>query len=116
MPALHRTELRVVPRPANLSAPSLPPARELDDGQVDDHRLALALIDGEPWAAAATWNKLAPMVFRLLHRILGPDGETEDLTQEVFLRVFSKVRGLRKPDALRSFVFSVAIRTLKSEL
>lgn len=98
----HRAELRVVPRP--------------EDAHADERNLGQALIDGEPWAPAAAWNKLAPMVFRFLHRVLGPDGEAEDLTQEVFLRVFAKVRGLRHPDALRSFVFSVAVRTLKSEL
>jgi RNA polymerase sigma-70 factor (ECF subfamily) len=102
MSVAHRAELRVVPR--------------LEDSRISDPSLAQALIDGEPWAAAAAWNKLAPMVFRFLNRVLGPDGEAEDLTQEVFLRVFSKVRGLRHPDALRSFVFSVAVRTLKSEL
>ena len=102
MSVAHRAELRVVPR--------------VEDAHTGDRDLAQALLDGEPWAAAATWNKLAPMVFRFLNRVLGPDGEAEDLTQEVFLRVFSKVRGLRDPDALRSFVFSIAIRTLKSEL
>lgn len=56
------------------------------------------------------------MVFRLMKRVLGPDADVEDLTQDVFMRVFAKVPGLRQPDALRSFVFSVAVRTLKSEL
>ncbi len=101
MSVAHRVELRVVPRVPDENA---------------DITLAKALIDGEPWAAAAAWTKLGPMVFRFLNRVLGPDGEAEDLTQEVFLRVFSKVRELRDPEALRSFVFSVAVRTLKSEL
>ena len=102
MSVAHRAELRIVPRE--------------QEAHADDRHLAQALIEGESWAPAAAWNKLAPMVFRFLNRVLGPDGEAEDLTQEVFLRVFAKVRGLRHPDALRSFVFSVAVRTLKSEL
>ncbi len=56
------------------------------------------------------------MVFRFLHRALGVTGEAEDLTQEVFLQVFSKVRDLRNPRALKSFVFSIAVRVLKWEL
>jgi RNA polymerase sigma-70 factor (ECF subfamily) len=56
------------------------------------------------------------MVFRFLQRALGPDAEVEDLTQEVFLLVFAKARGLRDPDALRSFVFSIAVRKLKWEM
>jgi RNA polymerase sigma-70 factor (ECF subfamily) len=90
-------------------------AREADAHPEDLH-LAEALAAGESWAATATWNKHAPMVFRFLNRALGPHGEVEDLAQEVFLRVFSSVRKLRDPNALRSFVFSVAIRTLKLEL
>ena len=83
---------------------------------VADRELARALLGSEAWAPAALWNKHAPLVFRFLDRALGPSGDADDLTQEVFLVVFKKIRGLRDLDALRSFVFSVAIRVLKSEL
>jgi len=56
------------------------------------------------------------MVFRLLERALGPEGEAEDLTQDVFLSTFAKLPGLRDGDALRSFIYSVALRTLRWEL
>lgn len=56
------------------------------------------------------------MVFRLLERGLGPDGEAEDLTQDVFLSSFAKLPTLRDGEALRSFIYSVALRTLKWEL
>jgi RNA polymerase sigma-70 factor (ECF subfamily) len=56
------------------------------------------------------------MVFRLLERALGPSGEAEDLTQDVFLRAFSNLPSLRDVDALRSFIYSVALRTLRWEL
>jgi RNA polymerase sigma-70 factor (ECF subfamily) len=56
------------------------------------------------------------MVYRLLEGALGPNGEAEDLTQDVFLRTFSNLPTLRDVDALRSFIYSVAIRTLKWEL
>ncbi len=102
MSSPRRTRLQVAPR-AHEAHPS-------------DEELADALVAGEPWAATAAYHKHAPMVFRFLHRALGSQGEAEDLMQEVFLKVFSKVGGLRKREALRSFVFSVAIRTLKWEL
>ena len=82
----------------------------------EDHELAEALIAGEPWAAATMYRKHGRMVFRFLHRALGVSGDAEDLTQEVFLQVFSKVHDLRNPHALKSFVFSVAVRVLKWEL
>jgi RNA polymerase sigma-70 factor (ECF subfamily) len=103
MSALRKTpQLRVAPR-GNETHP-------------EDPELADALIAGELWAATATYDKHSAMVFRFLQRALGASGGAEDLTQEVFLQVFAKVRGLRNRHALRSFIFSVAIRTLKWEL
>jgi RNA polymerase sigma-70 factor (ECF subfamily) len=97
-------------------APQLRIAPRGGEAHPEDPDLADALIAGELWAATATYDKHAPMVFRFLQRALGPSGGADDLTQEVFLQVFAKVRGLRNRHALRSFVFSVAIRTLKWEL
>lgn len=100
-------------------APRIPPLRVVRrEGETapDDRDLADALIAGEPWAATATWNKHSAMVFRFLHRALGPNADVDDLTQEVFVGVFSNARALRNRDALRSFIFSVAVRTLKWEL
>jgi len=81
-----------------------------------DADLVRAFANGEGWAARAIWNRHAPMVYRLMERALGPTGEAEDLTQDVFLRTFSRLPTLRDVEALRSFVYSVAIRTLKWEL
>ena len=49
-------------------------------------------------------------------RALGSEAEAEDLAQEVFYRVFAKADTLRIPEQLRSFIFSFAIRLLKTEL
>jgi RNA polymerase sigma-70 factor (ECF subfamily) len=48
-------------------------------------------------------------VERILMRILGDARQIEDLTQEVFVRVFARVRDVREPAALRGFVASVAV-------
>jgi RNA polymerase sigma-70 factor, ECF subfamily len=82
----------------------------------DDADLVRAFVNGESWAARAIWRRYAPMVFRLLERALGPNGEAEDLTQDVFLSTFAKLPTLRDGEALRSFIYSVALRTLKWEL
>jgi RNA polymerase sigma-70 factor (ECF subfamily) len=77
----------------------------------------LALQRGEPTAAEAIWDRYSPRVHRFLLRSLGrPADEVEDLTQEVFLRIFSRVSAIRNPAALREFVMAVAIRVLKWEL
>jgi RNA polymerase sigma-70 factor (ECF subfamily) len=97
-----RAPLRIVPRGGE------PP--------LGDDVLADALIAGEPWAATAMWDKHSPMVYRFLQRSLGLAADVDDLTQDVFFGVYSNVRSLRDRDALRSFILSVAIRKLRSEL
>ncbi len=96
-----------------------PPLRLVTDAQAtepDDSMLVLSLAAGEEWAATAIWNRYAPMVYGLLDRALGSAGESDDLTQEVFLRVFAAIRKVRDPKALRSFIYSAAIRMLRWHL
>ena len=83
---------------------------------LDDADLVRAFANGEGWAGRAIWNRHAPMVHRLMERALGPNDDVDDLTQDVFLNTFSRLPTLRDAEALRSFVYSVAIRTLKWEL
>jgi RNA polymerase sigma-70 factor (ECF subfamily) len=96
--------------------PSLRLVGRREEGHAEDPELVDALAAGETWAATAIWNKHAPMVFRFLHRALGPAADAEDVTQEVFVVVFSRARNLRDREALRSYIFSVAVRMLKCEI
>jgi RNA polymerase sigma-70 factor, ECF subfamily len=91
-------------------------ARDAHAGSAATEDLVVALRDRQPWAAPLLWDRYAAHVRRLLARALGPRDDVEDLTQEVFLRVFSRVHTLREAAALREFVMSVAIRVLKWEL
>ncbi|HEY4188214.1 MAG TPA: sigma-70 family RNA polymerase sigma factor [Polyangia bacterium] len=88
-----------------------PDCRAISDGD-----LARALKDGYAWALHETWRRFAPMVSVMAARAMGSNTESEDLTQEVFYRVFRKTKTIREPDSLRSFVYSFAIRVLKTEL
>jgi RNA polymerase sigma-70 factor (ECF subfamily) len=81
-----------------------------------DVELARALIDGATGAAELAWERYSPLVHRIVSRAIGPDVEVEDVTQEIFYRLFSRIGTLRKPEALRSFVISFAIRIVKWEL
>lgn len=84
--------------------------------ELSDAELARGLISGDGWALNATWHRFAPMVLTLTERCLGSRAEAEDITQEIFLGVFRKAGALREPEKLRSFVYSFAVRALKSEL
>lgn len=81
-----------------------------------DSELVLALRDGQRWAARAIWDRHSNRVHRFLARALGPNQEIEDLTQEVFLRIFARPRAIRDPEALPQFVMAVAVRVLKWQL
>lgn len=87
------------------------------DSRQADADLVQALRGGLPWAPEAIWDRHSDNVSRFLVRSLGcPPDQVEDLTQEVFLRVFSKPSAIREPAALREFVMGVAVRVLKNEL
>jgi RNA polymerase sigma-70 factor (ECF subfamily) len=81
-----------------------------------DAELVEALRAGEPDAPDVLWEHHSPAVRRLLARALGPSTDIDDLTQEVFLRVFVRLPALRNPSALRAFTLSVAANVLKWEL
>jgi RNA polymerase sigma-70 factor (ECF subfamily) len=92
-------------------------ARTADASEVaSDLQLAHALINGVANAPELAWERYAPLVHRIVSRAIGPDAEVEDVTQEIFYRLFSRIGTLRKPEALRSFVISFAIRIVKWEL
>ena len=108
-----------LPRP---QAAREPVGRE-DGGQAervgaktDDETLVRETLAGKRWAQREVWYRFAPMVYGLLRRTLGSRHEHDDLMQEVFLRVFRRLHSLEKFSALRSFVYSVAIRVVSEEM
>lgn len=83
---------------------------------VSEAELAIGLREREPWAVSEVWHRYAPMVLRMAERALGSQSDAEDLAQEVFYRVCERAPGLREPNSLRSFVYSIALRLLKTTL
>jgi len=83
---------------------------------VSDVELAHGLAAGDAWAIGVAWYRFAPMVLTLAERSLGSRSDAEDLAQDVFLNVFRSKKTLREPEKLRSFIYSLAIFTLKTEL
>jgi RNA polymerase sigma-70 factor (ECF subfamily) len=88
-----------------------PSHRELSDVEV-----AEGVAAGQDWALTEVWRRFAPLIVTTAERALGSKSDAEDVTQDAFSRVFRKLSTLRDPNTLRSFVYSIAIRTLKSHL
>jgi RNA polymerase sigma-70 factor (ECF subfamily) len=83
---------------------------------ITDTELVGALCAGEPWAEVGVWHRYAAFVHQVAHRALGSRHDAEDILQQVFFCLFTRIDTLEKPSALRSFIFSITVRTLKSEL
>ncbi|HEX9298268.1 MAG TPA: sigma-70 family RNA polymerase sigma factor [Polyangiaceae bacterium] len=83
---------------------------------LDDAALAVAAAAGDPDAHAAIWDRYSALVRRILVRGIGGGSDVEDLVQDVFMRFYSSRKLLRDPDALRSFLFGIAIRAAATEL
>ncbi len=80
-----------------------------------DAALARSLLAGDAGAPSATWNRYVRLVRQIAGRWLGYGPEIEDVTQEVFLRLFNRFETLRNPGSLRAFVAGFAIRIARSE-
>ncbi|MES1208763.1 MAG: RNA polymerase sigma factor [Pseudomonadota bacterium] len=100
---------------------SVPPLRLVPRSGTDDREidraLAVRLQAGDSSAAVEIWDRHAGRVHRFLLRALTQSSEeVEDLTQEIFLRIFTRPSAIREPGALPEFVMSVAVRVLRWEL
>ena len=86
-------------------------------GARSDVELVAALKADLPWARRELWDRYAGRVRRYLSSALGrPSYEVEDLTQEVFLRLFVRRGAIRRPEALPELTMAIAVRVLKWNL
>jgi len=84
--------------------------------QDDDSALADALVARHPQAAEVAWARFSPVAVRILRRYFGPGPDRQDLTQEVFLRLFARISELRNHAALRSFFIGICLGVAQNEL
>ena len=83
---------------------------------LSDDELVEGLREQRPAAVAELLARHTDLVRSFLVRTLGSSMDVEDLAQETFLTVLRRIRTLRNPGALRSFVVSVTIRIARNEL
>lgn len=97
-----------------MPAPTLSLVKPLS--QDDDSGLADALLARQPQSAEVAWTRFSPLAIRILRRYFGPGPDRQDLTQEIFLRFFSRISELRNPAALRSFFIGICLGVAQNEL
>lgn len=93
-----------------------PPLALPDRDAADDATLARAILAKDPRAARLMWVRFAPLVRRILKRTLSARHEVDDVSQDVFLRVFKRIHTLREPGALKPFVIAITMRTARNEI
>jgi RNA polymerase sigma-70 factor, ECF subfamily len=82
----------------------------------DDATLVKGLGEDDPRAAREAWHRFGPMVHRLLLRTLGPGSDLEDLSQEVFITFFDRVKTLRDPCTVTAFLMSITAFKIRYHL
>jgi RNA polymerase sigma-70 factor, ECF subfamily len=80
--------------------------------EADDATLARALIDRDPQARAVVWWRFKPLVARMAARFFSSRADIDDVVQEVFLCLLSRVHTLSHPTALRNFIVSITRFTI----
>jgi RNA polymerase sigma-70 factor (ECF subfamily) len=102
--------------PVHKPGSEVPPRRVESLSELGDAQLVAAILQGDPGAPRAVWERFAPLVRRIVRRSLGPSFDIEDVVQDVFLRLFDRVGTLRDPAALRAFLVSITMLSVRGEV
>ncbi len=82
----------------------------------DDVALVAALRAERPGAAAALYDRHVDAIHGMVHRVLGPDRDHDDIVQDVFVRALESLPKLRDASALRSWLLGIAVMTVRIHL
>ena len=83
---------------------------------VEDAELATRLAAGDRAALDEIYARYASALFGMLLRLLARTAEAEDALQETFVVAFLKVGQLREKEALRGWLFRIAVREAHTRL
>lgn len=64
----------------------------------------------------AVYQKHARYVAGVVHRLMGSDGEVDDIVQETFVDALAGLERLRDPSAIRAWLVTVAVRRTRRVL
>jgi RNA polymerase sigma-70 factor, ECF subfamily len=81
-----------------------------------DTLLVAALRAGEVAAAGRLYDRYAPNVRGMAHRLLGSDGELDDVVQDVFIAAFTSIARLREPALLKGWLLGIAVGKVRDNL
>jgi RNA polymerase sigma factor (sigma-70 family) len=88
----------------------------LESGNVEEAVLVHRCLRGEPDAIRALVDRFQTEVFSLCVRILSHRQDAEDVTQEVFLRIFRSLKRWDSSRPLRPWIFGIAVNRCRTWL
>ena len=80
---------------------------EPDDGQVPDIDLINRYVDGDIEALDVLCRRHGSAVYSFIYRFLGPDTHTDDVYQDVWMRVVKSLKNFRGQSRFTTWVFQV---------
>ena len=84
------------------------PKRRAASKTDDDRELVKACRRGEDWAMEALYHRYKRRVFGLVTRIVGP-GDSEEVAQEVFVRIYRGLAKFRGDSALSTWIYRLSV-------
>lgn len=87
-----------------------------DYNELSSEKLMPLIGTGDRHAFACLMSRHLDMVFRVAFRYLGNDAEAEDISQEVFLRVWRKANDYTADAKLTTWLYAITANLCKSQL
>jgi RNA polymerase sigma factor (sigma-70 family) len=75
--------------------------------------VVIAAQQGDQWALDTLVADYLPLIYNIVGRALDAPADTDDVVQEVMLQMIRDVRGLRDPEAFRSWLVAIAMREVR---
>lgn len=77
----------------------------------DDEQLIAAYLSGEEEALERLIGRNVDMVYNFVYRFVGNTGDAEDITQEVFVKVWRHMKDFHGGATFKTWLFTIAHRT-----
>ncbi len=81
-----------------------------------DAMLVYALRGQDLTAAGRLYDRYVTNVRGMVHRMLGPDAELDDVVQDVFVAAITSIGKLREPALLKSWLLGIAVGKVRDHL